>query len=74
MDKKGRIIIPGIYDDVAPLTDEEKRLYEQIDFDLDEYCKDVGVEQLLHDTKARNNFRKCFCNSFIYTCDIVNDV
>lgn len=46
-------MIPGMYKDVAPLTDEEKKLYEKIDFDMDEYCKDVGVEQLLHDTKAR---------------------
>lgn len=53
IDKKGKILIPGMYKDVAPLTDEEKKLYEKIDFDMDEYCKDVGVEQLLHDTKAR---------------------
>lgn len=43
-----------MYDDVAPLTDEEKKLYENIEFDLDEYCKDVGVGQLLHDSKAGN--------------------
>lgn len=53
VDKKGKILIPGMNDDVAPLTDDEKKLYEKIDFDLDEYCKDVGVGKLLHDTKAR---------------------
>ncbi|KAK2830465.1 hypothetical protein Q5P01_018396 [Channa striata] len=53
VDKKGKILIPGIYKDVAPLTDEEKKLYEKIEFDLDEYCKDVGVEQLLHDSKEQ---------------------
>lgn len=47
-------MVPGMYDDVAPLTDEEKKLYENIEFDLDEYCKDVGVGQLLHDSKAGN--------------------
>lgn len=52
VDRKGKILIPGIYESVAPLTEEEKKLYEKIEFDLDEYCKDVGVEQLLHDTKA----------------------
>ena len=54
VDKRGKILVPGMYDDVAPLTDEEKKLYENIEFDLDEYCRDVGVGQLLHDSKAGN--------------------
>lgn len=45
-------MIPGIYDSVAPLLDEELTLYEKIEFDLEEYCQDVGVKQLLHSTKA----------------------
>lgn len=45
-------MIPGMYDSVAPLTDEEQTLYEKIDFDLDEYRRDVGVNKLLHSTKA----------------------
>jgi len=53
VDRKGKIMVPGMYDMVAPLTEEEKKLYEKIDFDLDEYCKDVGVGQLLHDTKEQ---------------------
>uniref|UniRef100_A0A8C6PLS2 Carnosine dipeptidase 2 n=1 Tax=Nothobranchius furzeri TaxID=105023 RepID=A0A8C6PLS2_NOTFU len=53
VDKKGKILIPGMYNDVAPLTEEEKKLYEKIDFDLSEYCKDVGVGHLLHDTKEQ---------------------
>lgn len=53
IDNKGKILVPGMYKDVAPVTKEEEKLYEKIDFDLDEYCKDVGVGQLLHDTKAR---------------------
>lgn len=53
LDNKGNILIPGINDDVASVTDDEKKLYEKIEFDLDEYCKDVGVETLLHNSKAR---------------------
>lgn len=56
MDPKGHIMIPGINDNVALLTEEEKQLYEKIDFDLEEYSKDVGVKQLLHDSKARTLF------------------
>ena len=52
MDKKGRIQVPGMYDNVAEVTEEEKQLYEKIEFDLGEYCKDVGVFKLLYSTKA----------------------
>lgn len=52
MDKKGKIMIPGMYDSVASVTEEEQSLYEKIDFDLDEYCQDVGVKKLLHSTKV----------------------
>ena len=52
MDKKGKIQVPGVYQDVAPVTEEEKKLYEKIEFDMDEYCKDVGACRLLHSTKV----------------------
>lgn len=45
-------MIPGMYDSVASVTEEEQSLYEKIDFDLDEYCQDVGVKKLLHSTKV----------------------
>lgn len=32
VDSRGHILIPGVYDSVAKLTDEEKKLYEPIDF------------------------------------------
>lgn len=53
VDNKGKIVIPGIYDDVAKLTDEERKLYEKIEFDMEEYTKDVGAQKLLHDTKVK---------------------
>lgn len=63
VDRKGKILIPGMYDSVAPLTEEEKKLYEKIDFDLSEYCKDVGVGKLLHDSKASKE-----CNIYFNHC------
>ncbi|XP_028908585.1 cytosolic non-specific dipeptidase [Ornithorhynchus anatinus] len=51
VDKKGKILIPGIYKAVAPVTEEELSLYEQIDFDLDEYARDIGANTLLHGSK-----------------------
>ena len=32
VDSKGKILIPGIYDSVAKCTEEEKKIYEPIDF------------------------------------------
>lgn len=61
MDKKGKIMIPGMYDSVAPLTDEEQSLYEKIEFDLEEYCQDVGVKQLLHPSKASSRLSSIDC-------------
>ncbi|XP_006168179.1 beta-Ala-His dipeptidase [Tupaia chinensis] len=51
VDSSGHILIPGIYDHVAPLTEEEKKLYEAIDLDLGEYRNSSQVEKFLFDTK-----------------------
>ncbi|XP_034492402.1 cytosolic non-specific dipeptidase isoform X2 [Marmota flaviventris] len=51
VDTKGKILIPGISEAVAPVTREEHELYDHIDFDLEEFAKDVGAETLLHDFK-----------------------
>lgn len=52
VDSSGRILIPGIYDQMAPLTEEEKTMYENIDLDLEEYQKSSQVEKFLFDTKV----------------------
>uniref|UniRef100_A0A8D0DHT2 Carnosine dipeptidase 1 n=1 Tax=Salvator merianae TaxID=96440 RepID=A0A8D0DHT2_SALMN len=47
----GHILIPGIYDDVAPLTEEEKKLYDTIEFDLQEHKVNIGVKNFIYNTK-----------------------
>nr|CAB3231965.1 cytosolic non-specific dipeptidase-like [Phallusia mammillata] len=51
VDQKGKILIPGVCDTVAKVTPEELKSYDPIDFDLEEYKKDVGVKGLLHPSK-----------------------
>lgn len=51
VDVEGKILIAGINDSVAPLTTEEQKLYEPIDFDTNEYKDDIGAERLIHDKK-----------------------
>ncbi len=45
-DERGRITIPGFYDDVCPLSSFERAEYEQHPFDADDYQKSIGVPQL----------------------------
>lgn len=74
MDNKGKIKVPGIYDHVAKLTDEEMKLYEKIEFDLEEYGKDVGADKLLHDTKV-NPHCQCqlmYCNFVCLLIQVIN--
>ncbi|CAI9725218.1 cytosolic non-specific dipeptidase-like [Octopus vulgaris] len=51
VDLNGRIQIPGIYDSVKSITSEENSLYGSIDFDLEDYRKDIGCEKLMHSSK-----------------------
>eukprot|EP00932_Pfiesteria_piscicida_P000306 SRR837773.10296.p1 GENE.SRR837773.10296~~SRR837773.10296.p1 ORF type:complete len:392 (-),score=135.18 SRR837773.10296:58-1092(-) len=49
VDSHGKILVPGVNESVAPLTDTEKRLYEGIDFSLDSHKRACGVKRLLHE-------------------------
>jgi len=51
VDTKGKILVPGMYDLVAPVTEEEKSVYHPIDFSPEGYKSDAGVNHLLHDSK-----------------------
>lgn len=48
VDKEGKILIDGIYDEVAPLDATESELYKKIEFDVDSYRADVGTSKLRH--------------------------
>jgi nonspecific dipeptidase len=55
VDSSGKILIDGIQDDVSPLTDAEMETYKQVEFDIETYKVDAGVDgitdTLLHSTK-----------------------
>jgi len=42
----GRVSLPGFYDDVVPLTDQERREWEELPFDEEEYLQSVGAPAL----------------------------
>lgn len=45
-DADNKIIIPGIYDEVMPVTEEEKALYEKIGFDCEAKRASLSVDRI----------------------------
>ncbi|HVV54817.1 MAG TPA: dipeptidase [Mucilaginibacter sp.] len=45
-DENNHITIPGFYDDVMELTDEERKQLNKAPYDEEEYKKDLGVDEL----------------------------
>jgi acetylornithine deacetylase/succinyl-diaminopimelate desuccinylase-like protein len=45
-DENGHITIPGFYDDIIEQTDEEKAALNSAPFDLNEYKKDLGIDEV----------------------------
>ena len=45
-DDDGRITIPGFYDDVEELSDEDRAEMAKIPFDLDNYKKSIGISDI----------------------------
>jgi len=48
VDGEGNILVEGIMDTVAPVTEEEKATYANIDFDPEEYRANIGAPKLIH--------------------------
>jgi acetylornithine deacetylase/succinyl-diaminopimelate desuccinylase-like protein len=49
-DKSGRVRIPGFYDDVRPLRDEERAEWKRLPFNETKYRKDLGAPKLAGET------------------------
>ncbi|XP_058294246.1 beta-Ala-His dipeptidase isoform X2 [Hylobates moloch] len=60
VDSSGHILVPGIYDEVAPLTEEEINTYKAIHLDLEEYKNSSRVEKFLFDTKVTRHLEDVF--------------
>jgi acetylornithine deacetylase/succinyl-diaminopimelate desuccinylase-like protein len=49
-DRSGRIRIPGFYDDVVPLQEEERKAWAALPFNERQYKKDFGIPKVLGET------------------------
>ncbi len=45
-DEHGRVQVPGFYDDVQPLTDEERKQFAALPFDEPKFADQIGVKEL----------------------------
>ena len=45
-DSDGRILIPGFYDDVAPMSDREREELSRLPFDQERFRREVGAPEL----------------------------
>jgi acetylornithine deacetylase/succinyl-diaminopimelate desuccinylase-like protein len=46
-DEKGRVTIPGFYDKVAKLSDAERKAINKAPFNVDDYKKDLGIDEVV---------------------------
>ena len=64
VDEKGRITIPGFYDDVLPIPQEEREMIKQIPFSEQAYCQAIDVDTTFgeegYSTLERNSCRPSF--------------
>ncbi|XP_061450395.1 beta-Ala-His dipeptidase-like [Rhineura floridana] len=58
VDSSGHILIPGIYDAVAPLMEKEKKLYEKIELDFEKKKAIFGIRNFTYNTKEEFLMRK----------------
>lgn len=56
-DEQGRIIIPGFYDNVVDLSDADRAELAKAPFDLDEYKRDLGINDVAGETGYSTNER-----------------
>jgi acetylornithine deacetylase/succinyl-diaminopimelate desuccinylase-like protein len=49
-DRSGRITIPGFYDDVMPLSEEERQAWASLPFNEKKYKKDFGMPKVYGET------------------------
>jgi acetylornithine deacetylase/succinyl-diaminopimelate desuccinylase-like protein len=51
-DADGRVTLPGFYDDVVPLTDEERASFARLPFDEDEWLRTAGESRAARGEKG----------------------
>ncbi|MFA1544876.1 dipeptidase [Actinomadura chokoriensis] len=57
-DADGRVTLPGFYDDVVPLADEEREAFARLPFDEEEWLRTAGDSRAAHGEKGRTTLER----------------
>ncbi len=57
-DSSGRVTIPGFYDDVTDLAEEERKAWSQLPFDESQLAESLGVSELAGGEKSFNTLER----------------
>lgn len=57
-DADGRVTVPGFYNDVIPLTDEERELFARLPFDEDEWLRTAGDSRAAHGERGHTTLER----------------
>jgi acetylornithine deacetylase/succinyl-diaminopimelate desuccinylase-like protein len=57
-DADGRVTLPGFYDDVVPLTDEERRLLAKLPFDESEWLRTAGNSRAAYGEQGHSTLER----------------
>lgn len=68
-DNRGRITVPGFYDDVVPLTDEEREMIAAAPFDEEAYKKQLGIDAV-HGEEGFRTLERNSCRPSFDVCGI----
>lgn len=66
-DKEGNVLIPEFYDNVRILTEEEKEIYKNMEFNIEQYKETLGVTKLKTENKLELLIKKWCQPSLIIT-------
>ncbi len=69
VDENGKITIPGFYDDVEEVSDEEKKLIAMVPFDEQDYKDNLGVDSLFGE-KGYNSIERTGTRPTLDLCGI----
>ena len=58
IDEKGRVQVPGFYDDVVQLTERERKQFADLPFDEDEFFDKIGLKEGFGETGFTTNERR----------------
>ena len=68
-DREGRVVVPGFYDDVAPMSEEERRQIAGLPFDEEEWLRSTGCKAVAGE-KGYSTLERIWARPTLDVCGI----